>query len=130
MLCHPSSRSTDGDQMGRPHAYPYSDMLTFWSVFVDIEPIMWRALAINTVVQGSAADLIKRAMLRLEQRRADGELPADLLLQIHDELVFEARDEEVQRSRDLIISDMTSAMDLEVPLVVDVSIGRNWLGEP
>jgi DNA polymerase-1 len=87
-------------------------------------------IAINTVVQGSAADLIKVAMVRLHR-----ELPlvaprAKMLLQIHDELVFEAPDEDVDRVRDLVVAAMEHALEpaitLAVPLKVEVGVGRSW----
>jgi DNA polymerase-1 len=83
--------------------------------------------AINTVIQGSAADLIKRAMILLEQSlRAQG-FAARMLLQIHDELVFEAPDAELPRLAELVGQVMTSALDLKVPLKVDIAAGPNWL---
>ena len=84
-------------------------------------------MAINTVVQGSAADLIKKAMLGLDRRRRTGELQADLLLQIHDELVFELDNTDLDDVRRIVVEEMTSALDLSVPLVVDLSFGRSWV---
>ena len=82
--------------------------------------------AINTVIQGSAADLIKKAMINVH-RRLKAELPKSrMLLQIHDELLFETPPEE----RDLLIEiarkEMSEVMPLNVPLVVDVRVGKNW----
>src|SRR5262249_32056326 len=83
--------------------------------------------AVNTVIQGSAADLIKRAMLAVDRRmRAEG-LEARMLLQIHDELVFEAPGPEVARLAGLVRDAMTAALDLDVPLKVDLAAGPNWL---
>jgi DNA polymerase-1 len=84
-------------------------------------------LAVNTVIQGSAADLIKTAMLQLHRRMIDEKLPLRMLLQVHDELVFEApRDRAAEMSA--VISDaMSHALDLKVPLHVDVHSGANWL---
>jgi DNA polymerase-1 len=83
--------------------------------------------AINTVIQGSAADLIKRAMLVVEQRiRARG-LQARMLLQIHDELVFEAPDAEIAELATLVRQAMTTALELKVPIKVDLAGGPNWL---
>ena len=83
--------------------------------------------AVNTVIQGSAADLIKRAMLTVHARMRQEQHPGRMLLQIHDELVFEAPLSAVQSLVDLVRHEMQHAMELSVPLVVDVSIGQNWL---
>jgi DNA polymerase-1 len=85
--------------------------------------------AINTVIQGSAADLIKRAMLLVTERLAASGLHARLLLQIHDELVFEAPAEEVPALSRLVRDAMTQALELKVPLKVDVTSGDNWLDQ-
>ncbi len=83
--------------------------------------------ALNTVIQGSAADLIKQAMLNI-QRRLDRETrAARMLLQIHDELVFEAPLDERDALAALITDEMTSALELDVPLKVDIATGPNWL---
>ncbi len=82
--------------------------------------------AINTVIQGSAADLIKQAMLRVHDRLAKTLHPGRLLLQIHDELVFETPADEVTSLAALVRYEMTTAMSLRVPLAVDVSVGENW----
>ena len=83
--------------------------------------------AINTVIQGSAADLIKRAMIQLDDRLIAGGFQATMLLQIHDELVFEAPKQEVPRLAELVRETMTKALDLNVPLTVDIAAGPNWL---
>jgi DNA polymerase-1 len=81
----------------------------------------------NAPLQGSAADLIKLAMVRLHRALRDGGLAAHLLLQVHDELVLEAPREEVARVSALVRSCMEGAAQLKVPLVVDVGVGDNWL---
>ncbi len=83
--------------------------------------------AINTVVQGSAADLIKQAMINLHQRIRRKKHPANMLLQIHDELVFEVPAAEADSLIEMVREEMTGALELNVPLVVDISIGDNWL---
>jgi len=83
--------------------------------------------AINTVIQGSAADLIKRAMILVDRSLRDQGLEARMLLQIHDELVFEAPAAEIPKLAGLVSRAMTSALDLKVPLKVDVATGPNWL---
>ncbi|MEK6259655.1 MAG: DNA polymerase I [Planctomycetota bacterium] len=83
--------------------------------------------AVNSVIQGSAADLIKRAMLAVRKRLRQENHPGRMLLQIHDELVFETPQSEVASLIDLVRHEMQHAMELSVPLVVDVSVGDNWL---
>ena len=83
--------------------------------------------AVNAVIQGSAADLIKRAMLAVDRRIAERGLQARMLLQIHDELVFEAPGAEIATLADLVRDAMTTALDLAVPLKVDLAAGPNWL---
>ena len=83
--------------------------------------------AVNAVIQGSAADLIKRAMLEVDRRiRAEG-LKARLLLQIHDELVFEGPDAEMTALAQLVREAMVGAIAFDVPIRVDVAAGPNWL---
>ena len=82
--------------------------------------------AVNTVIQGSAADLIKQAMLQVHSRLQNEKHPGRMLLQIHDELVFETPAAEVESLIKLVRDEMQSAMTLRVPLVVDVSSGDNW----
>ncbi len=83
-------------------------------------------LAINTVVQGSAAELIKKAMVTLHRRIADEDLPMKMLLQIHDELVIESPQGEAAAMADIVQREMVSAMDLRIPLEVDVATGPSW----
>lgn len=84
-------------------------------------------MAINSVVQGSAADLIKLAMIRLH-RALPTELPeARLLLQIHDELVFEAPETQAEQAVSIVRHYMESAMDLKVPIVVGTAVSSNWM---
>ncbi len=85
--------------------------------------------AINTVIQGSAADLIKKAMIEVSQQLKASGLSAELLLQIHDELVFEVNGDHRAQLIELIVPGMQNAMQLDVPLVVDVSFGPNWLDQ-
>ena len=83
--------------------------------------------AVNTVIQGSAADLIKRAMLAVSRRLLREKHPGRMLLQIHDELVLEAPESDIASLIELVRHEMQHAMELSVPLVVDVSVGDNWL---
>jgi len=84
-------------------------------------------LAINTVIQGSAADLIKVAMINIQQKINDEKLPIKMILQIHDELVFELPKKDAKTHAEWITNEMTNAIKLDVPLKVDVSIGPTWL---
>ncbi|MEW4569944.1 DNA polymerase I [Tautonia sp. JC769] len=83
--------------------------------------------AVNTVIQGSAADLIKRAMLDVDRRLRDDRREARMLLQIHDELVFEAPTEELPGLARMVAEAMAAALPLDVPLQVDLAAGPNWL---
>ena len=83
-------------------------------------------MAINTVVQGSAADLIKLAMLDLHRVLPDEAPDTRMLLQIHDELVFEVPESRIEPVTELVITRMQGAMDLAVPLVVDAAHGHDW----
>lgn len=86
-------------------------------------------LAINTVIQGSAADLIKMAMIHIHRRIEKDKLPVKMILQIHDELVFELPKKEAAAHAKWIGDAMTGAIKLDVPLKVDISIGPNWLAD-
>jgi len=83
-------------------------------------------MAINSKIQGSAADLIKIAMIAVDQRLLSGGFQARLLLQIHDELVFEFPPEEEEELIALVRRTMEEALPLHVPLKVDIGVGNNW----
>ena len=83
--------------------------------------------AINTVIQGSAADLIKVAMNRIWRRARRQERPSRLLIQIHDELIFETPRADLQTEQGWITEEMVGAMALKVPLKVNVASGANWM---
>jgi DNA polymerase-1 len=82
--------------------------------------------AVNSVIQGSAADLIKLAMIAIDRRLREESLSAKMILQIHDELVFEVAPDEVDRLAELAQHEMRSVLALRVPLKVDVKSGDNW----
>ena len=84
-------------------------------------------IAINTVIQGSAADLIKVAMNNIYSRLTSEGHAARILLQIHDELVFEVPNAELLFARQLIEHEMAGAMTLRVPIKVNIEVGPNWL---
>jgi DNA polymerase-1 len=82
--------------------------------------------AVNTPLQGTAADLIKVAMISIDRELEKKKLKSRMLLQVHDELVFEVPRDEVDTMRELVKRNMESAIELRVPLVVDVGVGTNW----
>ena len=88
-----------------------------------------RRLAINTVIQGSAADLIKVAMINIQRKIEREKLPIKMILQIHDELVFELPKAEVKKHAEWINKEMTSAIKLDAPLKVDIRYGPSWLSD-
>jgi DNA polymerase-1 len=83
--------------------------------------------AINTTIQGSAADLIKLAMISIYRDLKERKLQSKMILQVHDELVFEVPEKEGETVKELVKTRMESAMELSVPLKVDVGVGKNWL---
>ena len=83
--------------------------------------------AANSPIQGSAADLIKMAMIGIARALAAGGFKAKMLLQVHDELVFEVPPDELEKVQSLVKDQMENAASLSVPLVVDIGTGANWL---
>lgn len=84
-------------------------------------------LAVNTVIQGSAADLIKRAMIAIHRRIVNERRPSRMIIQVHDELVFDVPRAAVEKEADFIRQEMTTALPLDVPIKVDLGWGDNWL---
>ena len=84
-------------------------------------------LAVNTPIQGSAADIIKVAMVRSVDALRDAGLGTRLVLQIHDELLFEAPEAEVEAASEIVVREMAGAYELDPPLGVEVGSGENWL---
>jgi DNA polymerase-1 len=82
--------------------------------------------AINAPMQGTAADIIKRAMISLQQFLKQSDIKASMLMQVHDELVFEVAEADVGKLKKAVIQHMESAALLNVPLIVDVGVGENW----
>ena len=82
--------------------------------------------AMNTPIQGSAADIIKIAMINMNEQLQKAGLKAKMLLQIHDELIFEAPEEEIDQLRELVPKVMDSAVKLDVPLKVESKVGDTW----
>lgn len=83
-------------------------------------------VAINTPIQGSSADIIKFAMIRVDDELCERKLKTRLLVQVHDELLFDCPKNELESAIDLIRRGMESAYELQVPLLVDIKIGSNW----
>lgn len=83
--------------------------------------------AINAPIQGSAADIIKIAMIRIHNRIKSENLSAKMILQVHDELIFELPPEELDLLKEIVVPEMMNAAALDVPLQVDCGTGRNWL---
>jgi DNA polymerase I len=89
--------------------------------------LLGERLAVNTVIQGTAADIIKLAMIRCHRSLAEQRLETRLVLQIHDELLFEGPAGEMDAAAKLVEREMCAAFDLDPPLAVDVGIGEDWL---
>ena len=83
--------------------------------------------AVNAPIQGSAADIIKIAMLRIYDKMREQQFKAQMLLQVHDELVFECPKSELDALTKLVKTEMENAYKLHVPLTVDIGVGHNWL---
>jgi DNA polymerase-1 len=84
-------------------------------------------LAVNMVIQGTAADIIKVAMVRARDELRAAGLSTRLVLQIHDELLFEGPEDEVERATEIVRREMANAFEMDPPLEVDVGVGENWL---
>ena len=87
---------------------------------------MGERMAMNTPIQGTAADVIKLAMLAVRRRLAAEKMTAKMILQVHDELIFEVAEAEVEAVRKIVVEEMERVVSLAVPLRVDVGVGNNW----
>lgn len=83
--------------------------------------------AVNAPIQGSAADVIKIAMINIDKKIAEEHLKSKMLLQVHDELIFEVPTDEVAHMKTMIKTEMENAVETKVPLLVEVGEGKNWL---
>ncbi len=83
--------------------------------------------AVNAPIQGSAADIIKLAMIQIEKKLSEKGFSTQMLLQVHDELVFESPESEVEKAKELIRHEMENAYKTRVPLTVEIGEGKNWL---
>jgi DNA polymerase-1 len=118
---------TEAKQRGRVETILGRRRATAGIKFTDRMRTQAERIAVNAVIQGSAADLIKKAMIDLHNRLKSQDLQARMLLQIHDELVLEAPDSEIELLARLVRDVMTHAIPFDVPLVVDIAAGPNWL---
>jgi DNA polymerase-1 len=84
-------------------------------------------IAINAPMQGTAADIIKVAMVNIHRDLKQQRMRSKLLLQVHDELVFDVHVDEVEELKSIVKGRMEGAMALDAPLVVDMGVGKNWL---
>lgn len=87
---------------------------------------MAERVAINSPIQGTAADIIKMAMIKVDHRLKDEGLESKMILQVHDELIFEVPEAEIDTMTKLVIEEMEGAVKLSIPLKVDYGVGENW----
>ena len=83
--------------------------------------------AVNAPIQGSAADIIKLAMIAIQNRLENENWKSKMLLQVHDELVFDVPKEEINTLQEMVKKEIENAFEINVPLIVDIGIGNNWL---
>jgi DNA polymerase-1 len=83
--------------------------------------------AINAPIQGSAADMIKLAMINIDRRFREEKVRSKMILQVHDELLFDVERDEVEKIKPIIREEMLNAIKLDVPLEVEMGVGENWL---
>ena len=83
--------------------------------------------AVNAPIQGTSADIIKIAMIRIDRRLRESGMAARMVLQIHDELLFEAPQTEAEALKEMVVSEMEGVIKLSVPLTVECKDGKNWL---
>jgi DNA polymerase-1 len=83
--------------------------------------------AVNAPIQGTAADIIKMAMVSIHRRLKEEHLQAQMIMQVHDELNFNVPMNEVDRVREIVVTEMENAVHLSVPLIADCGVGKNWL---
>ncbi len=83
--------------------------------------------AVNAPIQGTAADIIKMAMVSIHRRLKDEGLKAQMIMQVHDELNFNVPENEVERVREIVVGEMQNAVHLSIPLIAECGVGKNWL---
>jgi DNA polymerase-1 len=82
--------------------------------------------AINAPMQGSAADIIKRAMINMHHWLADTDLDVKMIMQVHDELIFEVAEKDLDAAKEKIVDIMQNSSQIDVPLLVEAGVGDNW----
>ena len=82
-------------------------------------------MALNTPIQGSGSDILKKAMIDIDTEFKNKNIKSKMLLQIHDELVFEVKEEEIEIVKEIVKEKMENAFKLSVPLVVDINLGKD-----
>ena len=87
---------------------------------------MGERMALNTPVQGSASDILKKAMIEIDEIFEKENIKSKMLLQVHDELIFNVYNDEVDKVKEIVYNTMTNVFDLKVPLDVDIELGNNW----
>jgi DNA polymerase-1 len=83
--------------------------------------------AINLPIQGTASDIVKIAMLKVDAALRRENLKTRIIMQVHDELLLESPDEEVERAKEIVRKEMETAVELDVPLLVEIGAGENWM---
>jgi len=83
-------------------------------------------IALNTPIQGSSADIIKKAMIDLFEKMNERKLKSKMIIQIHDELIFDVKEDELEELKALVKEVMENVYKLDVPLIVETSLGKNW----
>lgn len=87
---------------------------------------MGERMALNTPIQGSASDILKKAMVDIDRLFKENNIKSKMLLQVHDELIFNVYNDEIDKVKDIVYNAMNNAFKLEVPLDVDIEMGNNW----
>lgn len=87
---------------------------------------MGERMALNTPIQGSASDILKKAMVEIDRLFKENNIKSKMLLQVHDELIFNIYNDEIDKVKDIVYNTMTNIYNLEVPLDVHIEIGNNW----
>ena len=91
-----------------------------------LKDLMGERMALNTPVQGSASDILKKAMIEIDEIFEKENIKSKMLLQVHDELIFNVYDDEIDKVKEIVYNTMTNVFDLKVPLDVDIELGNNW----
>ena len=81
----------------------------------------------NAPIQGSAADMIKVAMINIHKRFKESQIKSSMIMQIHDELVFDVHKSEIDKVKEIVLEEMKSAIPLNIPVEVEIEVGKNWL---